>query len=101
MYSLCQVNQKTVSSSFVCGFYCSTLLSESSCEHVAITSPLDSVSKWKKEGERGGIFVLRGDCDGDECHINAIVVIEIMSLSGEEGTPRKDNKDWGTVKLRE
>lgn len=45
--------------------------------------------------------MLSDDCDGDECHINAIVVIAIINLSGEEGTLRKDNKDLGTVKLKE
>ena len=39
-------------------------------------------------------------CDGDERPVNAIVVIAIMSLSGEEETLRKDNKGLGMVKLR-
>lgn len=84
----------------VCGSYCSTLLSESLHKHVAIASLRDSVSKWKKEGDRGGMCVLSDCWDGDECRVNAIVVIVIMSLSGEEETLRKDNKDWGMVKLR-
>lgn len=42
-----------------------------------------------------------GDCcSGDECQVIAIVVIVIMSLSEEEETLRKDNKDLRMVKLR-
>lgn len=65
-----------------------------------IASLLDSVRKWKEEGERGGMCVVSDYCNGDECLVHAIVVIEIMSSSGEEETLTKDNKDLGMVKLR-
>ena len=45
--------------------------------------------------------VLRDCCDGDECHVNAIVVTAVTSLSGKEETLRKDNKDLGMVKFRQ
>lgn len=84
----------------VCGSYCSTVLSESLHKLLVIASLLDSVCKWKKERERGGMCVLSDCCDGDECHVNASVVIVIMTLSGEEETLRKDNKGLWMVKLR-
>lgn len=55
----------------VCGSYCSTLLSESLHRSVAIANLLDSVSKWKKEGERGGICV---------CLVIIAVVMSVMLL---------------------
>jgi len=84
----------------VCGSCCSTLFSESLHKCVAIASLPDNVSKWKKEGGRGGLCVLGDSCDGDECHVNATVVTAIRSLSGEEERLRKDNQDLGMVKLR-
>lgn len=62
-------------------------------------SLLNSASEWKKEGEKGEVCVLRDCPNGDECYVNASVVI--MSLSGQEETLRKDDKDLGMVKLRE
>jgi len=46
---------------------------------VTLSSQLDGVSKWKKEGENGGMSVVSGYCDGDEHLINAIIIIVIMS----------------------
>lgn len=63
-------------------------------------SLLNSASEWKKEGEKGEVCVLRDCPNGDECYVNASVVV-IMSLSGQEETLRKDDKDLGMVKLRE
>lgn len=96
-----QVNQKTVTSHCVfCGSYCSTLLPELLHESGVVATLLNGASKWKKEGESGGLCELSGCPDGDECHVNANVVVVIMSLSGHEETLGKDDRDLGMVKLR-
>lgn len=61
---------------------------------------LDSLSKWKKEGESGGMYVLSGYCDGDEHLIDTIIITVIMSLSEEEETLKKGGKNLGMIKLR-
>jgi len=67
---------------------------------VTLSSQLDGVSKWKKEGENGGMSVVSGYCDGDEHLINAIIIIVIMSWSEEEETVKKGSEDLGIIKLR-
>lgn len=44
--------------------------------------------------------VLSNCPSGDECHVNANVVVVIMTLGGQEETLGKDDKDLGMVKLR-
>lgn len=77
------------------------MLPKSLHESVVVATLLSSASKWKKEGEgKGGMCVLSNCPDGDECHVNANVVVVVMSLSGHEETLGKDDKDLRMIKLR-
>lgn len=65
-----------------------------------VAALLNSGNQWKKEGGRGRMCVLSNCPSGDECHVNANVVVVIMTLGGQEETLGKDDKDLGMVKLR-
>lgn len=56
------------------------MLAKSLHESVVVATLLNSGSQWKKEGGRGRMCVLSNCPSGDECHINANVVVVIMSL---------------------
>lgn len=65
------------------------MLSKSLHESVVVATLLNSGSQWKKEGGRGRMCILSNCPRGDECHINANVVVVIMILSEQEETPRE------------
>lgn len=43
-----------------------------------IASLLDSVRKWKEEGERGGICVVSDYCNGDELMLLLLLRLEVQ-----------------------
>lgn len=77
------------------------MLPKSLHESVVVATLLNRASKWKKEGEGKGGMCVHSNCpSGDERHINANVVVVVMSLSGQEETLGKDDKYLGMIKLR-